>query len=152
MELENQMTFTRSIVTIALLVVCNLSIAGQTQNAVIKDKDINVRIFEDAQYPPLAYMARIQGVVTVLVRLDEQGRIAEAVANSGPELLIAASLNNAKKWAFKPNSIKKAVIIYNYKILDGRCNKNSSLFILQGTNIATVLACPPLVNESNSNK
>jgi TonB family protein len=146
------MTQIKPIIAIALLVICEFSFAGQSQNPIVNDRDINVRIFEDVQYPPLAYMARIQGVVTVQVKLGEQGRVVEAVANSGPELLAAASVNNAKRWVFKPNSAKAAVIIYDYKILDGRCNKNSSLFILQGTNLATVLACPPIVNESSSDK
>ncbi len=147
------MTTIKLIVIVATWAVCELSFAVQTHDAAaVNDRDINVRIFEDVQYPPLAYMARIQGVVTVQVRLDEQGRVVNAVAASGPELLVDGSVNNAKRWVFMPNSAKAAVVVYNYKILEGRCNKNASMFILQGRNLATVLACPPIVNESSSDK
>jgi hypothetical protein len=65
-------------------------------------------------------------------------------------LLANPSVENVKKWLFKPNASGTALIIYNYKILDGRCNRDASLFILQGANVATILACPPLVNPSSS--
>jgi TonB family protein len=139
-------------IPISLAVFSQISFALPQQNATVSDKDIEVRIFEDARYPPLAYMARIQGVVTVNVKLDPNGHVSEAAASSGPELLVPPSIENAKKWVFKPNLANAAVIVYNYRILEGRCNHNSSLFILQGPNLATVLACPPIVNESSSDK
>ena|ERR1700732_4307361 len=145
------MTATRSLFMIALLAFCRSSSAKPQQDQIITDKgDVNVVRFEEMEYPHLAYYTHLQGPVAVRVKLDEQGKVSEAVAISGLPLLASPSVENVKKWLFKPNASKTALIIYNYKILEGRCNRDSSLFILQGANVATVLACPPLVNPSSS--
>jgi TonB-like protein len=145
------MTTIRGIFVIAFLVVCSSSFAGPQRDQSIADRgDVNVVSFQEMEYPHLPYYTHLQGVVAVRVKLDEQGKVLDAVAISGLPLLAAASVENVKKWLFEPNATKAALIIYNYKILDGRCNHDSSLFILQGANVATVLACPPLVNPSTS--
>jgi hypothetical protein len=145
------MTAKKALFMIALLVFCRSSFARPQQDQIVIDRgDVNVVSFEEMEYPHLAYYTHLQGPVAVRVKLDEQGKVSEAVAISGLQLLATPSVENVKKWHFKPNASKTALIIYDYKILTGRCNRGSSLFILQGANVATVLACPPLVNPSPS--
>ncbi len=47
--------------------------------------------------------------------LDDQGKVVQAVALSGNDLLLPDCLVNAKKWRFKPNSMRAAVIVYNLR-------------------------------------
>ena len=147
------MTPIRALFMIALLAFCPSNFAKPQQDQTVTDRgNVNVISFEEMEYPHLACYTHLQGPVAVRVRLDEHGKVSDAVAISGLPLLASPSVENVKKWLFKPNASKTALIIYNYKILDGRCNRDSSLFILQGANVATVLACPPLVNPSSSTK
>jgi len=53
-------------------------------------------------YPPEARAARVQGVVLVEARIDENGNVAQARVLSGHELLTAATLENVKQWIFRP--------------------------------------------------
>jgi TonB family protein len=140
------MISTKWVLGVILVAICPFAFAQSGGNGFIEDKDNNVVAFEDTQYPPLALNARIQGTVIVEVQFDNQGAVSRTHPISGTAQLISTSIENAKKWVFKPNASKKAIIVYKYKILEGRCNHNSSLFILQGANVATVLACPPQVN------
>jgi len=127
------------------------SVRAQTQNgSPVNDQEIRVVDFKELIYSPLARNAQIQGVVVIRVKLDDQGKVTEAVAISGPEIFYLDCLSNVKNWRFKPNPKKTAVVIYDFKILEGRCNSDSSLFVLQGSNIATILVCPPRVNTSSS--
>jgi len=140
--------------TIALMVclatIGTLSWVRAQQDSPLSDKDIKVVSFEELKYPALARSARIQGAVIVRVRVDDQGRVMEAIAVSGPEVLIPSALTNVKKWVFEPNARKIALIVYSFTIVDGRCNSDSSLFILQGRNLATVTTCPPKINTASS--
>lgn len=139
--------------TISLTAMCAFAYAQSRQDETTEDKDINVVAFEDVQYPPLAHNAHIQGMVVVKVGLNDRGEVVNATALSGHLLLAAVSVDNAKKWVFSPTAKQTAIIVYNYKIVEGRCNHDSTLFILQGKNVATVLACAGgAVNPSGSQK
>jgi hypothetical protein len=139
------------LVLLAAIFQPNLGQAQQDER-VLDIGDVNVVGFQDMGYPHLALYTHLQGAVAVQVKLDDHGKVLNAVAISGLSLLAAPSVENVKKWLFKPNATKTALIIYRYKILDGRCNRDSSLFILQGANVAAVLACPPQVDTSSSAK
>jgi TonB family protein len=132
----------KTILTIGLAAILPLSSGGAQQDQTLGDKDVHVLDFEDMPYPPIARAAHVQGTVVVRVKLDDSGKVVDAAAISGPQLLILDVLTNVKKWVFKPNASKTAVIVYNFTILDGRCKSLSRLFVLQGTNIATVITCP----------
>ena len=134
---------------IFLLAVAGIGFGKAAEDQYVMDTgDVNVISFEEMTYPHLAYYTHLQGSVAVKVKLDEQGKVSGAAAISGLRLLADASVENVKKWTFKPNATKTALVIYDYKILSGRCNHESSLFILEGANVARILACPPIVNES----
>jgi TonB family protein len=53
-------------------------------------------------YPAEAKAAEVSGEVEVQVTISEEGRVIEAIAISGPELLREAAVQAAKKWVFKP--------------------------------------------------
>ena len=145
------MTAIQIMFSVAFLAFGVSSIANPQQDQNIVDRgDVHVVSFDEMEYPHLAYYTHLQGAVAVRVKLDDRGKVSDAVAISGLPLLSNPSVENVKKWVFKPNASKTALVIYSYKILDGRCNRDASLFILQGTNVTTVLACPPTVNPSSS--
>ncbi len=102
--------------------------------------------FEDLAYPALARVTRIQGVVVVKATLDEKGNVLTVSPLTGPKALIADCLANAKKWKFKPNPQKSAVIVYEFRIARGAChNASQSLFQLVFQNFATITACDPVI-------
>ena len=142
------MISTKTVIAFFLLAMCPATFGQAGRAPAVEDRDTAVVTFEDVEYLRPALNAHIQGTVVVQVRFDDRGKVLNADAISGPWELIQTSLDNVKKWTFKPNNSKTAVIVYNYKILDGRCNRNSSLFILEGKNVATILACPPVANPS----
>ncbi len=53
-------------------------------------------------YPPVAQIARTQGVVTIDALIDEHGNVVQAKAIDGPGLLIPAALAAVKKWKYEP--------------------------------------------------
>ena len=53
-------------------------------------------------YPPEAKNARAQGTVQVEITVSESGKVIEAKAISGHELLRDAAVEAAKQWEFKP--------------------------------------------------
>jgi hypothetical protein len=135
---------------ICLLAISPLICVRAQQDDSLSDKEIKVVSFEELHYPALARTARIQGVVVTRAKLDNQGNVVDAVGVSGSGLLLPISLENVKKWRFEPNARKSVIVVYNFTILEGRCNSYSSLFILQGPNLARVITCPPQVNVSSS--
>jgi TonB family protein len=55
-------------------------------------------------YPSLARSAGVQGVVLVEIVIDEKGKVADARAIAGPNLLRAEAVRAAREWEFKPFS------------------------------------------------
>ncbi|HUE02950.1 MAG TPA: M56 family metallopeptidase [Bryobacteraceae bacterium] len=53
-------------------------------------------------YPPLAKMARIQGVVKLQVRIGTDGTVKETTVISGHPLLVPAAVNAVKSYVYKP--------------------------------------------------
>ena len=93
-------------------------------------------------YPPLALQTRVQGMVVVLLKLDNEGVVVEASALSGSDLLVQACLGSAKKWKFKPNVHHKVIVVYNFRLSSALgCESKSSLFTLDTPNFVNVLDC-----------
>ncbi|MBI3131896.1 MAG: energy transducer TonB [Acidobacteria bacterium] len=53
-------------------------------------------------YPPLAKAAKVQGAVTVVIKVDAKGVPVKATVLEGPTLLRASALEAAKDWRFRP--------------------------------------------------
>jgi TonB family protein len=143
-----RMTARRIVLVIFLLALGPLLPLRAQQVESINDNEIKVVDFTEIVYSPLARHAQIQGVVVVRARINDQGKVVDATAVSGPDIFRLDCLTNIRKWRFKPNTSKTVVIVYDFKIVDGRCNSDPSLFILQGSNLATVMTCPATVNPS----
>jgi TonB family protein len=120
---------------------------GVQQEETVYDQDLKLVSFEDLAYPSVARMTRVQGVVVVKVKLADDGSVSSASALSGNKTLIPDTLSNVKKWRFKPNTSKSAVIVYDFRLTDGACHDNShSLFELTHPNFASIMACSPVIN------
>jgi TonB family protein len=129
-----------------LLVLSSLISVGAQQNQTVLDKDVRVVDFDELKYPSVALQARTQGVVVVQVKLDDHGKVTDAMPISGTEVLISDSLANVRKWRFRPNAQKAAVIVYNFRLASGMSKSGCSHFMLDAPNFVTVTAgCPPEV-------
>lgn len=60
------------------------------------------RVRVEPVYPAVAKHERISGTVIVEVTVDETGRVLNARSVCGPDLLVEASLDAARKWQFTP--------------------------------------------------
>lgn len=122
------------------------------QDTTISDKDMRVFDFEDLKYPPFARQAMIQGVVVVRVKLNNDGKVVDAVALSGHDKLIPDCLANARKWRFQSNAQHTAVIVYNFRMPYAACKSETlvSFSMLQAPNFVTITACSVPINETTS--
>jgi TonB family protein len=135
-----------SIVSVGvLLIVTAGALSSQKEDGGLGD-DARLVSFADLEYPGLARVARIQGIVVVEAQLDDKGNVASASAISGAKSLIPDCLSNVKKWKFKPNSRKNIIIVYEFRLDEGACHDAShSLFRLRYENFASITACAPVV-------
>jgi TonB family protein len=128
-------------VSLFMFIVYAYNLTAQ-QEGTIYDNDVNVTSFEEMRYPSMARQAHIQSTVVVRITLDDGGKVKSASAISGAKLLIPDSVSNANKWHFRPNANKSAVIIYEFRLADGRCNSETNhMFIFRAPNIASVIGC-----------
>ena len=54
----------------------------------------------------MAKMARITGVVTVYIEVDENGKVTSVHRTNGPEVLKQPAEDAARRWKFKPTVIE----------------------------------------------
>src|SRR5690242_15360424 len=57
------------------------------------------------EYPRLARMARLQGAVTVAIKIDTQGSVVSAKASGASKLLQRAAEQNVRQWTFCPRPV-----------------------------------------------
>jgi hypothetical protein len=129
--------------TVVAIALCTCALAQQTST--ISDEDTNVIHGEKMYYPPVAQSGHTEGVVVVRGKLDADGKVVEAEALSGSEFLVPQSVDNAKKWIFKPNSHHAVIIVYNYRVM-GTCRTNAEIaqFRFHPPNFASITGCQKL--------
>ena len=73
-------------------------------------------------YPPMGKQLRIEGVVSVMVVVDESGKVVSARAESGHMMLRAAAINVARQARFRPTLVSgqpvpvSGYIIYTFSL------------------------------------
>ena len=129
----------------ALVLIGSLGVSAAPQDDVVYDDEVTLVSFEGHTYPSIAEFARVSGDVVVSVTLNDDGSVKDAVALSGPRLLVPDAVANARKWKFMPNRQRRAVIVYEFRI-DGNCLPDGrSLFLLFRPNVVSVSTCVPPV-------
>lgn len=84
-------------------------------------KDLALRLSVPT-YPALERQNRTEGLVTVQVTIDEDGKVVNAKATNGPKGLRSASEDAARRSKFKPYTVEgkpvKATgyVVYNFKV------------------------------------
>lgn len=70
------------------------------------------------KYPELARQAGVEGVVMVLVTIDESGRVVNAMpaTTDANPLLVQAAIEAARKWLFTPAKQRDIPVKVNYVI------------------------------------
>jgi len=135
----------------ALIATCCLAVwvvSGQ-QDATVLDEQIKPFSFEDILYPLAARLTHVQGVVVVRVTLSADGPVVSSQAISGAKSLIADCIANSKKWRFQPSSGKTAIIVYDFKIIEGLCNPPcASHCTFRPPNMVTIVIGEPVVDHS----
>jgi len=137
------MGYTSLLLSLLTVMSGNLLTAQEPpQEEPIYSEEIRPVHVEKLEYRPLARQARVQGVVVVRAKLDDQGNVISSAAISGHKLLIPEALENAKKWKFLPNAKSEVIIVYNFGIDEGLCDfydlPCSSYFTFRPPNLAIV--------------
>ena len=129
-----------------MLLATAFGLVGQDQP--ILNEDIGIVNFEPLDYPLVPKLTHVQGAVVVRVKVDSEGKVASAIAVSGPKQLIPDSLSNAKKWRFRPEKSRDVVIVYIFKF-EGLCQLPcKSLFSFSPPNLATITTGDAVVDHN----
>lgn len=62
------------------------------------------------EYPRAAKEQNVEGDVVIEITIDEEGKVSNARAMSGHELLVDAALEAAKQWTFKPTKLNDQAV------------------------------------------
>lgn len=124
------------------LLLCFMGRAmAQTSPDFINDGDVEVRHFSSMEYPKIARTARQQGAVVLRAALDASGKVTDAAALSGKQMLVTAAVANVKQWVFAPRQTKSVIVVYLFEI-DGACTGVGTFSRLgNAANIARVTTC-----------
>jgi outer membrane biosynthesis protein TonB len=117
---------------------------AEATKILVSDNEMQLQDFAEIDYP-VAWEARIQGVVVVEAKLDEKGSVSDASALFGNPILIPDCLANVKKWSFSPNAKHLAVVVYRFKMPCACLNnapEGQHQFILQPPNYVEVSHAP----------
>ena len=74
------------------------------------------------EYPPVAVVGRVSGIVSIRVAIDEGGVVTHADLVQGHPMLKTAALDAAKKWRFAPGIPATLVLKFNFTILPEKGN------------------------------
>jgi hypothetical protein len=142
----------RKIVVILLLTIGLWTTASRSQQGPEERTVYDETILQPVYYEPLSYpLLAPEGSVVVRAKFDEQGKVISAFAVSGPRVLVGPSVENIKKWRFRPNPESPAnvvVIIYDFRI-EGYCVTSPcpSLFTFRPRNTARITKGRSLIDH-----
>jgi TonB family protein len=98
-------------------------------------------------YPPLARMARIEGVVHVKITTDGH-KVVDAQVEDGHKMLAAAAETNVRTWEFSNHDPTTFTVTYQYKLVDDlKENPYGPTVILRLPKEVEVLAMPVIISD-----
>jgi hypothetical protein len=100
------------------LLLCTLMAVGQDTHATGQQAKVSLPSVTSALvplYPPLARVARIDGIVHVTVTTDGHKVIA-VHSDNGNKMLAAAAESNVRTWEFATHQPTTFVVTYEYKL------------------------------------
>jgi TonB family protein len=125
--------------------LAGMGVAGAQTPEPVDDREVKVVAHAPLTYPQIASAARIQGPAVVAVTFDARGTVTDAHALSGMPLLKEAAVDNARRWTFAPSRQRRAVVVYDFQILDSCAVTGQPPPFTVRQTIATVSACTPIV-------
>lgn len=134
----------------AILVLCSAMTVGQDKPGTdqpVKVAPPSVAAAAVPLYPPLARMARIEGIVHVKVTTDGHKVIATQ-PEDGHEMLAAAAESNAKTWEFTTHKPTTFTVTYQYKLVaESKENPYGPTVILRLPTEVQVITTPILLSD-----
>jgi len=129
-----------------ILVVASMAFAGAAARG-SKIALPTVAFAEVPLYPPLARVARIEGVVHVKVTTDGH-RVIGAEAQDGHRLLAAAAEKNARTWEFATHEPMAFTVTYRYKLATrAEGNPNNPVVTLRLPTDVEVATSPVIISD-----
>jgi len=111
------------------------------------EQDTVIKVIEahSPQYPTLALLSKIEGLVIINVLIDEKGQVRNADVAEGHKLLLEMSMKTAKKWLFNAGcGSRKTELIFIYKIVPKDSNDPDYNVVFNPPNKVTVYKKNPL--------
>jgi TonB family protein len=136
-------------ITLALA-VCTLALHGFPQ-----DKPaIVVKHFEPMRYPDLARLARLQGLVSIRLKISPSGDVIDAEAGTADTslkahpLLQKETVKLVRKWTFAcancpPNADYEHALTFVYRLEGREASSNDSQFKMDSPDHMTITTHPP---------
>jgi TonB family protein len=139
--------FTRFTLAIAL---CGLAAYGFSQEKPV----VKVRHWESIRYPELARLARLQGSISIRLKISSSGEVVDAEASTADTLLKEHPLLQketvklVRKWTFDcancpPKSEYEHALIFIYRLEGREAQSNDSRFTMDTPDHVTVTTNPP---------
>jgi len=143
--------FTRFILALALC--AGFGLHGDSQATPL----ITVKHLESMQYPSLARQARLQGSISIRLRISSEGTVVDAVASTSDALLRehpllqTETVKLVRKWTFgcancAPDADYDHVLIFVYRIEGRESQYNNSHFTIDLPDRVTVITNPAQQN------
>ncbi len=136
--------------TSTVLLLCSVMLAGQNKTGVEQQMRVappSVAAAAVPLYPPLARVARIEGVVHVKVTTDGHKVIATQ-PEDGHKILVAAAEANAKTWEFATHEPTTFTVTYHYKLVaESKENPYGPTVILRLPTEVEVSTTPILISD-----
>jgi TonB family protein len=135
------------------LAVCGLAAHGFSQDKPV----IIVKHLEPMRYPDLARQARLQGSISIRLKISSSGNVVDAEASTADTLLKAHPLlqketvNLVRRWTFgcancPPKAEYEHYLIFVYRLEGQETQSNNSRFTMDSPDHVTVATNPPQVN------
>jgi hypothetical protein len=86
------------------------------------------------EYPPLAVVACVQGTASIVVELDQDGRVTATDFVSGSPLFKKAVVEASRQWVFESTSTpgrRRQVLQFSFEIVPRRATKKAATSFLR---------------------